>query len=302
MSLDREQMAKIVEPYATTSDRIRALAAAGAPRAEIARFLGKRYQHVRNVLVDDAQRSGGYQLGRADLSGVREEPARFDRSDEAAFVERRGRGAFWLRVRPDGSIYLPDEVVEAARRAARQSGFRAPQGRRAEAHQRRGGDGAGARDRAQVHPGRGRSGAKPARRPTRGSGRRGPPWLTRSLTRQPSLPTSTTSRAAKSSGQWLRTSVMSAVNFAEVVSQLILHGVPPHEAGSVTHLLRFEVVNVDEQTASAAGALHARTRRSGISLADAFCLALAQELCLPAFTTDRAWATLDLDVEVRLIR
>jgi hypothetical protein len=113
MSLDREQMAKIVEPYATTSDRIRALAAAGAPRAEIARFLGKRYQHVRNVLVDDAQRSGGYQLGRADLSGVREEPARFDRSDEAAFVERRGRGAFWLRVRPDGSIYLPDEVVEA---------------------------------------------------------------------------------------------------------------------------------------------------------------------------------------------
>lgn len=113
MSLDREQMAKIVEPYATTSDRIRALAAAGAPRAEIARFLGKRYQHVRNVLVDDAQRSGGYQLGRADLSGVSEDPARFDRSDEAAFVERRGRGAFWLRVRPDGSIYLPDEVVEA---------------------------------------------------------------------------------------------------------------------------------------------------------------------------------------------
>ncbi len=113
MSLDSDKMAKIVEPYATTSDRIRALAAAGAPRAEIARFLGKRYQHVRNVLEGDAQSSGGYQLGRADLSGVREEPARFDRSDESAFVERRGRGAFWLRVRPDGSIYLPDEVIKA---------------------------------------------------------------------------------------------------------------------------------------------------------------------------------------------
>jgi hypothetical protein len=113
MPMDAEQMAKIAEPYATTSDRIRALAAAGAPRAEIARFLGKRYQHVRNVLVDDAQRSAGYQLGRADLSGVREEPARFDRSDESAFVERRGRGAFWLRVRPDGSVYLPHEVIEA---------------------------------------------------------------------------------------------------------------------------------------------------------------------------------------------
>jgi hypothetical protein len=113
MLLDPEQMAKIVEPYATTSDRIRALAAAGAPRAEIARFLGKRYQHVRNVLEGDAQSGGGYQLGRADLSGVREEPARFDRADESAFVERRGRGAFWLRVRPDGSVYLPDELIEA---------------------------------------------------------------------------------------------------------------------------------------------------------------------------------------------
>jgi hypothetical protein len=112
MPLGPDQMAKIVEPYATVSDRIRALAAAGAPRAEIARFLGKRYQHVRNVLEGDAQ-SGGFQLGRADLSGVREEPARFDRADEAQFVEGRGRGAFWLRVRPDGSVYLPDEVIEA---------------------------------------------------------------------------------------------------------------------------------------------------------------------------------------------
>jgi hypothetical protein len=112
MPLDAERMSEIVKPHTTTSDRIRALAAAGAPRAEIARFLGKRYQHVRNVLEGDAQR-GGYQLGRADLSGVREEAVRFDGSDEAAFVERRGRGAFWLRVRPDGSVYLPDEVVEA---------------------------------------------------------------------------------------------------------------------------------------------------------------------------------------------
>jgi hypothetical protein len=112
MTLDAERMSQIVKPHTTTSDRIRALAAAGAPRAEIARFLGKRYQHVRNVLEGDAQR-GGYQLGRADLSGVREEGARFDRSDEAAFIERRSASAFWLRVRPDGSIYLPREVADA---------------------------------------------------------------------------------------------------------------------------------------------------------------------------------------------
>ena len=37
----------------TVSDRIRALDRAGHSRAEIARLLGKRYQHVRNVLEAD---------------------------------------------------------------------------------------------------------------------------------------------------------------------------------------------------------------------------------------------------------
>lgn len=38
---------------ATTSDKIRALAADGVPRADIARKLDIRYQHVRNVLEHD---------------------------------------------------------------------------------------------------------------------------------------------------------------------------------------------------------------------------------------------------------
>src|SRR5580658_11186092 len=110
MPLDPGQMAKIVEPYATTSDRIRALAAAGAPRAEIARFLGKRYQHVRNVLEGDAQSGGGYVLGKADLSGVREDPRPFEaRPEEADWVDRRSPGVYWLRPRPDGSLVLPAE-------------------------------------------------------------------------------------------------------------------------------------------------------------------------------------------------
>jgi hypothetical protein len=113
VSLDPNKMANIVAPYATTSDRIRALAAAGAPRAEIARFLGKRYQHVRNVLEDDAQRAGGYQLGKADLSGLREDQQKYDQTDDEAFIERRGGGAYWLRVRPDGSFVLPREIAEA---------------------------------------------------------------------------------------------------------------------------------------------------------------------------------------------
>jgi AbrB family looped-hinge helix DNA binding protein len=40
----------------TVSDRIRALAAHAMPRSDIARVLGIRYQHVRNVLVQDEQK------------------------------------------------------------------------------------------------------------------------------------------------------------------------------------------------------------------------------------------------------
>ncbi len=111
MPLTPEQMRAIAEPRGTVADKIRALAAAGAPRADIARFLGKRYQHVRNVLEGDAQAGGGYVLGRADLSGVQEEPVRF--AADPSEIEPRGPGVYWLRPRPDGSLPLPQEVADA---------------------------------------------------------------------------------------------------------------------------------------------------------------------------------------------
>jgi hypothetical protein len=115
MSLDPGRMAEIAAARTTVSDKIRALDAAGYARADIARFLGKRYQHVRNVLVDDTQREGGgYVMGRADLSGVREGPATtFEPdADYKSFVQG-SRGSYRLIVRPDGSVLLPKEVLEA---------------------------------------------------------------------------------------------------------------------------------------------------------------------------------------------
>jgi bifunctional DNA-binding transcriptional regulator/antitoxin component of YhaV-PrlF toxin-antitoxin module len=41
----------------TKADKIRALAKAGYKRQQIADFLGIRYQHVRNVLIDDERRA-----------------------------------------------------------------------------------------------------------------------------------------------------------------------------------------------------------------------------------------------------
>jgi hypothetical protein len=47
---DRD-MARLTQGLRTKAAKIRALAAAGVARAEIARFLNIRYQHVRNVLT-----------------------------------------------------------------------------------------------------------------------------------------------------------------------------------------------------------------------------------------------------------
>lgn len=109
-----ESAARIVASTATVSDKIRALDAAGFPRAEIARLLGKRYQHVRNVLEGD-------KVGRGPApAGVAEEPAVFDHDDGRTAnlpprpeFEDRGRGVFRLLIRPDGSVLLPPAVLEA---------------------------------------------------------------------------------------------------------------------------------------------------------------------------------------------
>jgi hypothetical protein len=115
MTDDTARLGAIARPHATVAGKIRALSAAGVPRADIARFLGKRYQHVRNVLEGDAQSAGGgYVLGRADLSGVQEGPATYEPPiDEAGSVERLSEHVYWLRPRPDGSLILPKEVADA---------------------------------------------------------------------------------------------------------------------------------------------------------------------------------------------
>jgi bifunctional DNA-binding transcriptional regulator/antitoxin component of YhaV-PrlF toxin-antitoxin module len=51
MQADAVEMKRVVEGLPTISAKIRALDTAGYMRADIARFLGKRYQHVWNVLV-----------------------------------------------------------------------------------------------------------------------------------------------------------------------------------------------------------------------------------------------------------
>jgi ribonuclease VapC len=98
------------------------------------------------------------------------------------------------------------------------------------------------------------------------------------------------------------TAVISAANLAEVVTKLIVRGMPESEAIEAAHDFRMEIADVDAGLAELAGVLHARTRALGISMGDAFCLALAASLGLPVLTTDRRLRDADPAVEVRLIR
>lgn len=103
-------------------------------------------------------------------------------------------------------------------------------------------------------------------------------------------------------GASIQGSAVSAVNLAEVITKLIDKGMTAEEASLLGEQLNCDVFDADKQRAGAAGALHAKTRRIGVSLGDRFCLALAEELGVPALTADRRWKELDLGIQVQLIR
>lgn len=97
--------------------------------------------------------------------------------------------------------------------------------------------------------------------------------------------------------------VISAVNLAEICTRLKRSGWPIAKIETAFEQLEVEVIPFGRTTALASGDLWPTTRALGLGLGDRSCLALAQELGLPAVTADRAWARLDLPgVEVHLIR
>lgn len=96
--------------------------------------------------------------------------------------------------------------------------------------------------------------------------------------------------------------VISAVNFAEVVSKLGDRGFAEKDAREIASGLGLPVMPFDTRLAMDTGLLRPATRHAGLSLGDRACLALARSLNAPVMTADRAWADLDLGVEIRLIR
>ncbi len=104
MSCDPKAMAAIADPLPTKAAKIRALDKAGFARADIARFLDIRYQHVRNVLTQKPPKEplplpedappGGFAEGSAEWSV---ETARSN-----------------LDIAQDGSVRVPKALLQAA--------------------------------------------------------------------------------------------------------------------------------------------------------------------------------------------
>jgi len=95
MASVQDRMKQVAAGLPSVSARIRALRDAGFERTEIARFLGKRYQHVRNVLVQDEERKA--------------KAARMD-ADKSASVQLRPTK---VRLGPDGRVVIPAPFREA---------------------------------------------------------------------------------------------------------------------------------------------------------------------------------------------
>jgi PIN domain nuclease of toxin-antitoxin system len=82
---------------------------------------------------------------------------------------------------------------------------------------------------------------------------------------------------------------MSVFNYAEIVSYFIHAGMDEHDIDAMLDPLPIELVPADKDLARLAGQLRRPTADAGPSLGDRFCLALAKQKNLPAWTADKGW-------------
>lgn len=95
---------------------------------------------------------------------------------------------------------------------------------------------------------------------------------------------------------------ISAVNLCEVLTKLAADGLNEAQADAAVASLDVRVFPFDRQQAGVAARLWTKTRHAGLSLGDRACLALGSRLDCPVVTADRVWATVDIGIDVILIR
>lgn len=107
---------------------------------------------------------------------------------------------------------------------------------------------------------------------------------------------------AESVAAVLGEALVSSVSVAEVVAKYIDKGLPPDESVAMFRAFGLEVAALDAGQAELAGRLRGASRERGLSLGDRCCLALALNRAARVMTADRAWAGLDLGIDIEVIR
>lgn len=96
--------------------------------------------------------------------------------------------------------------------------------------------------------------------------------------------------------------LVSAVNSAEVASALVEEGMPIDDVRRRLLGQPLEVVPFAGEQIFEAARLRRSSDHRRLSLADRACVSLARLRAVPALTTDRAWRSLKLGIDERVIR
>jgi ribonuclease VapC len=97
-------------------------------------------------------------------------------------------------------------------------------------------------------------------------------------------------------------SVMSSVNWAEVIQKSIAANVDVDGMLDDLQVLGLRIEPFLPEDGEIAGRLWPQTKQAGLSLGDRACLSLGMRLAAPILTSDRAWASLSLALDIQVIR
>lgn len=100
----------------------------------------------------------------------------------------------------------------------------------------------------------------------------------------------------------LHDSVISAVNWSEVVQKASVHGINIHGIKEDLEAIGVAIAPFTAEHGESAGLLWKETSKHGLSLGDRACLALGLAMNAPVLTCDSAWKKLKLDIDIRILR
>ncbi len=96
--------------------------------------------------------------------------------------------------------------------------------------------------------------------------------------------------------------IITVVNASEVVAKLLSYGMTIDDVTDSMAALSMEIEPVTAADSMRAALLDMPNRRYGLSLADRFCLAVAERMALPVLTADRSWANVVTSASILVIR